>query len=93
VCQDQEGGSWLASRPSLGLRFWRVLVADCSVKAEFDRASQITGSNVRTARVIAEIFREFFFAAVWSCKPRLNRYPRHGESDPDTYIIFRIKGR
>jgi hypothetical protein len=70
-----------------------VLFADCSVKAELDHASQITDGNVRTARVVAEIFREFFFVAVWSCKPRLYGYPGRGEPpNPDTSIMFWIEG-
>jgi hypothetical protein len=30
--------------------------------------------------MIAEIFREVFFVAVWSGEARVNRYPRHGET-------------
>ena len=77
----------------LGLRFWYVLFADRGAKAELDHASQLTGGNVRTARVVAEIFREFFFVAVWSCKPRLYGYPGRGEPpNPDSYIMFWIEG-
>ena len=61
------------------MRFWCVLFADRSVKPELDHASQITGGNVRTARVVAEVFREFFFAAVRSCEPRFNGYPRRSK--------------
>ena len=56
-----------------------MLFADRSVKAELDHASQITGSNVRTAGVVAEIFRESFFVAVRSCEPRFNGYPRRSK--------------
>jgi hypothetical protein len=46
------------------------------------------GGNVRTARVVAEIFHEFFFLAVWIEKACLNRDPRHGEFCQILYIIF-----
>jgi hypothetical protein len=69
-----------------------VLFADRSMKAELDHASQITGSSVRTARVIAEIFREFFFAAVWSCKPRFNGYPRRSKPLHEHLHYVRSKG-
>ena len=43
-----------------------VLVANGCDKAELHRASERVGSNIGTSRVIAKIFSEQFFAAVWS---------------------------
>jgi hypothetical protein len=46
--------------------FGCVLVANDSGKAEFRHASQHMGSNIGTTGVVAEVFREQFFAPVRS---------------------------
>ena len=63
----------------LGLRSWIVLVANHGHEAKLRNATEHAGSNIGTARVVANIFRENFFAAVWSRDARLNRYPRNGK--------------
>ena len=57
-----------------------MLVANDSDKAEFRHASEHLGCNIRTARVVADVFGEQFFAPVWSLEARLDRYLRNGES-------------
>lgn len=42
----------------LRLGFWSMLVADGRHNANFPYAPEHVGSNVRTARVVTEIFRE-----------------------------------
>jgi hypothetical protein len=64
----------------LGPGFAYVLVANGCDKAELLRASERVSSNIGTPRVIAKIFSEQFFAAVWSLEARLDRYLRNGES-------------
>jgi len=54
-----------------------VLFANCSTNAELLHASEHMGSNIGTARVVAEIFPKLFFAAVRSRDTRLNRYLRN----------------
>ena len=70
-----------------------MLVANYGHEAKLHNVPERTSSNVGAARVIAEIFRKFFFTAVWSCKTRLNGYPGRGEPpNPDSYIMFWIEG-
>ena len=57
-----------------------VLVTNGYGKAEFPRASERVGGNIRTSRVIAQIFSEQFFATVWRLEARLDRYLRNGGS-------------
>jgi len=57
-----------------GLRFRRVFVADSGGGADFHRAPEHVSSNVGTAVVVAEIFREHFFAPVRRCEARLDRH-------------------
>ena len=65
-----------------------VLAANNSDKAEFRHASEHLGCNIRTARVVAEIFGEQFFAPVWSLEARLDRCLRNGEiPQPNNSII------
>jgi hypothetical protein len=61
----------------LGLRSWDVLVANHGHEAKLHNAAEHASSNIGTARVVANVFRENFFAAVWSRDARLNRYPRN----------------
>ena len=64
----------------LGLGLGGVLVANGRGKSELPYTSQNAGSNIRTAWVVADVFREQFFAPVWSCEARFDRYLRNGES-------------
>jgi hypothetical protein len=70
-----------------------VIIADRREKAELDNNAEHMGRDIGAAGVVAEIFREFFFVAVWSREARFNRHPRHGETRPDTTIIVRTEGR
>ena len=54
-----------------------MLFANCSPKADFLYASEHMGSNIGTARVVAEVFRQLFFAAVRSRDAHLDRYLRN----------------
>ena len=67
--------------------FVYVLVTNGRGKAEFPRASERVGGNIRTSRVIAQIFSEQFFATVWRLEARLDRYLRNGRS-PDRLLVF-----
>jgi len=58
---------------------WIVLVANHGHETKLHNAAQHASSNVGTARVVANVFRENFFAAVWSRHTRLNRYLRNRE--------------
>ena len=53
----------------------KVFFAHCSAKAELDQTSKLVRCNIRAPRVVADIFAEFFFAAVWSFEARLNGDP------------------
>ena len=69
----------LEKKPDLGPRRWFVLLANCDAKADLFHASEHTGSNIRAPRVVAEVLRELFFAAVRSREARANRHVRHGD--------------
>jgi hypothetical protein len=56
-----------------------VLFASCSAKADVLHTSEHMGSNIGTARVVAEVFRELFFAPVRIRDARLDRYLRNWE--------------
>jgi hypothetical protein len=43
-----------------------VIIADGCAKAELHERAENMRRDVGTVRIIAEIFREFFFVAVWS---------------------------
>ena len=62
------------------LRFGCVLVTNDRDEAELRCVSEHAGSNVGTARVVAEIFSEYFFASVRSREARLDRHLRNGQS-------------
>ncbi len=59
---------------TLGPRFGRVLVANGRHRADFFQTSQHLGSNVGTARVVADIFRKQLFAPIRSGEARLDSY-------------------
>jgi hypothetical protein len=64
----------------LGPRSKGVLIADCCHDADFPNASERMRCNIGAVGGVAEVFGEQFFAPVSSCKPRLYRYLRNGES-------------
>ncbi len=68
-----------------------MLVANGSDKAELRHASEHLGCNIRTARVVAEVFGEQFFAPVRSREARLDRYLRNGES-PNRVLPLSMSG-
>jgi hypothetical protein len=75
-------------KPLLAPRLGCVLVTNGCHQAELHGASKHAGSNVRTSRMVAEIFGEQFFAPVWSLEARPDRYLRNRESpQPHTCII------
>ena len=84
------------TRPSIGSlgkrlfrpRFGCVLVANDSDKAELREVSEHMSSNIRTARVVAEILCKFFLPSVRSRVARLNRYLRNGESPLRILVSF-----
>jgi hypothetical protein len=57
-----------------------VLVANHSDGLDFHHASEHLCSNIRTVRVVTEIFSQHFFEPVRSRKARLDRHLRNGES-------------
>jgi hypothetical protein len=66
-----------------------VLIANGSDKVEFRHASEHLACNIRTARVVAEVLGEQFFATVRSREARLDRYLRNGEiPDPSISLVF-----
>jgi hypothetical protein len=69
-----------------------VIIADGCAKAELHNNAEHMLCDIGTARIVAEIFREFFFVAFWSRKARLNRYPRHGESGSMTTLSSESRG-
>jgi hypothetical protein len=64
-----------------------VLVADSRHNADLSDASERVGSNVGTARLVAQIFSKQFFVSVRSRQARLNRYLRNGES-PNRILVL-----
>jgi len=68
------------TRTLSGLRPRYVLFAYRSKQAELCDAAENMGSDVGTTGIVAEVFRKFFFAAVWSSEARLNDDPWHSES-------------
>ena len=57
-----------------------MIVANSRYNAEFPYAPEHAGSNIVTASVVTEIFREEFFPPVRRCEARLDRYLRNVES-------------
>ena len=57
-----------------------MLVANNSDQAEFRDVSERLCSNIGTARMVAEIFRQQFFVPVRSREARLYGYQRNGKS-------------
>ena len=56
-----------------------MLVANGSDKTYLRHASEHLGSNIGAIRMVAEIFREYFFVSVRSREARLYRYWRNGK--------------
>lgn len=57
-----------------------MLVTNHGHEAKLHNATEHASSNIGTARVVAKVFGQNFFAAVWSRNARLDRYLRNGES-------------
>ena len=68
-----------------------MLIADRCANAKCHNDAEHMRRNIGTARVVAEVFRELFLAAIWSRKPRLNRYPRRGNplNELNYYVLDR----
>jgi len=64
-----------------------VLIANGRHQAKFRDDAEHMRRNIGTARVVAEIFREFFFVALWRGKARLNRDPRHNADRDIEYYL------
>ncbi len=54
-----------------------MLIANDSDKVEFRHASEHLACDIRTARVVAEVFGEQFVVPVRSREARLDRYLRN----------------
>ena len=65
-----------------------MFVADGDAKANLFYASQHMGGKIRTSRLITEVLRDLFFAAVRSRQPRLDRHVRHGELVANACIML-----
>ena len=66
-----------------------MLIANDSGKVDFRHASEHLACNIRTARVVAEVFGEQFFVPVRSRDARLDRYLRYRETpDPSISLVF-----
>ena len=65
-----------------------MLVANHGHEAKLHNAAEHASSNIGTARVVANVFRENFFAAVWSRDARLNHYPRNGKPLLAGYLYY-----
>jgi len=59
-----------------------MIIADGCAEAELHNNAKKMRRNFGAARMVAEVFREFFFGALWSRQTRLNCYPRHGAPRP-----------
>jgi hypothetical protein len=57
-----------------------VFVADGGLGPDLSHEAKGMGSDIRTARVVAQIFREQFFAPVRRLKARLDGYLRNGSA-------------
>ena len=71
--------------------FVYMLVTNGCGKAEFPRASERVGRDIRTSRVVAEIFSEQFFATIWRLEARLDRYLRNGGSPNRLVLLSRAE--
>jgi len=59
-----------------------MLVANHGHKAKLRNATQHVSGNIGAAGVVANVFCENFFTAVWSRDARLNRYPGNRGTPP-----------
>jgi hypothetical protein len=75
-----------------GLRLRCVLFADSSDKAYVPHATEHLSCNIRTAGVVAEVFRQQFFTPIRSREARFDRYLRNGDSPPSTCILGCVEG-
>jgi hypothetical protein len=82
---DSKSGSM--DKRWLGLGSGRVFVANGCHSAELHHAPKHVGSNMGTARLVAQIFRELLFAAVRSDEARLDHHLRNG-APPTEYLHY-----
>ena len=68
-----------------------MLIANGRHQPKFRNDTEHMRGNIGTARVVAEVFRELFFVAIWSGESRINCDPRHSP-DRILRIILRTKG-
>jgi hypothetical protein len=69
-----------------------VLVANSRNKAELPHASEHLRSNIRTARVVAEMLSEQFFSPVGSREAGFYRYLRNGKSPTECFHYLTGRG-
>jgi hypothetical protein len=65
-----------------------MLVTNCGHNAEFHQEPEQVGSNIWTARMVAEVFRQQFFTAVLADDAGLDRYVRHRVSITEYRMIL-----
>jgi hypothetical protein len=95
-CGSEKRPSKLISSGTVELRprFGCVVIANGSDKVEFRHASEHLACKIRTARVVAEVLGEQFFAPVRSREARLDRYLRNGEiPDPNISLYYSMRRR
>jgi hypothetical protein len=65
----------------------RVLVAKHGHDTKFDDATERTGSNVWTARVVTHVFAEDLFLAILGPDARLYRHDRNGIPPSEMFFV------
>ena len=65
-----------------------MLVTNHGHEAKLHNATEHASSNIGTARVVAKVFGQNFFAAVWSRNARLDRYLRNGDPSSTGYLHY-----
>jgi hypothetical protein len=76
----------------LGPRSGRVFVANRCHSAKLHHAPEHVGSNVGTARLVAQIFRELLFAAVRSHEARLDGHLRNAAPPTEYPYYLMVRG-
>jgi len=84
--RGQNGGS------ISGFGHRHVIVAHCHGNAKLFAAAEHVGRHIETARLVAEIFRELVFTAVWSLNARPN-FTRGIDRRPSENYYKRIARR
>ncbi len=63
-------------------------VANCGAKAKLNDDAEHASRDIRAVRVVADIFREFFFAAVWGNETRPDGDPWRGRPSERLYYLL-----